>query len=229
MQSGPYFVIIASRLVTAAFYAKGFQALLTDSAGLRIASSEVEAKGIEKSRNLLDKGDLTEEEKSSVKSAYRTVKYSGYKGKQELDNKLTDAQKDMIDTFDEYGYLTHDRIYLNDYRNDDYIEVAGYSRICRVTTVSGDASYLGDGKLSLQYSNFEKRSGSKPMVADVSELIEYALSFKDNRDRNFSLEEHGTCPIDADRSVWITSFSIAFDGETKEIDSIHLDGYILEK
>jgi len=44
--------------ISETFYAKGFQALLTDSAGLRIASSEVEAKGIEKSRNLLDKGDL---------------------------------------------------------------------------------------------------------------------------------------------------------------------------
>ena len=44
--------------ISETFYAKGFQATLTDSAGLRIAGSEVEAKGIEKSRNLLDKGDL---------------------------------------------------------------------------------------------------------------------------------------------------------------------------
>lgn len=44
--------------ISETFYAKGFQALLTDSAGLRIAGSEVEAKGIEKSRNLLEKGDL---------------------------------------------------------------------------------------------------------------------------------------------------------------------------
>ena len=44
--------------ISETFYAKGFQANLTDSAGLRIADSEVEAKGIEKSRNLLEKGDL---------------------------------------------------------------------------------------------------------------------------------------------------------------------------
>ena len=44
--------------ISETFYAKGFQANLTDSAGLRIAGSEVEAKGIEKSRNLLSKGDL---------------------------------------------------------------------------------------------------------------------------------------------------------------------------
>lgn len=44
--------------ISETFYAKGFQALLTDSAGLRITDSEVEAKGIEKSRNLLAKGDL---------------------------------------------------------------------------------------------------------------------------------------------------------------------------
>ena len=44
--------------ISETFYAKGFQANLTDSAGLRIADSEVEAKGIEKSRNLLSKGDL---------------------------------------------------------------------------------------------------------------------------------------------------------------------------
>ena len=44
--------------ISETFYAKGFQATLTDSAGLRIAGSEVEAKGIEKSRNLLSKGDL---------------------------------------------------------------------------------------------------------------------------------------------------------------------------
>ena len=44
--------------ISETFYAKGFQATLTDSAGLRTAGSEVEAKGIEKSRNLLEKGDL---------------------------------------------------------------------------------------------------------------------------------------------------------------------------
>ena len=44
--------------ISETLYAKGFQATLTDSAGLRIADSEVEAKGIEKSRNLLEKGDL---------------------------------------------------------------------------------------------------------------------------------------------------------------------------
>lgn len=44
--------------ISETLYAKGFQATLTDSAGLRIASSEVEAKGIEKSRDLLEKGDL---------------------------------------------------------------------------------------------------------------------------------------------------------------------------
>ena len=44
--------------ISETFYAKGFQATLTDSAGLRITGSEVEAKGIEKSRNLLEKGDL---------------------------------------------------------------------------------------------------------------------------------------------------------------------------
>jgi len=44
--------------ISETFYAKGFQASLTDSAGLRNADSEVEAKGIEKSRNLLEKGDL---------------------------------------------------------------------------------------------------------------------------------------------------------------------------
>ena len=44
--------------ISETFYAKGFQASLTDSAGLRIADSEIEAKGIEKSRNLLEKGDL---------------------------------------------------------------------------------------------------------------------------------------------------------------------------
>ena len=44
--------------ISETLYAKGFQATLTDSAGLRIAGSEIEAKGIEKSRNLLGKGDL---------------------------------------------------------------------------------------------------------------------------------------------------------------------------
>lgn len=44
--------------ISETFYAKGFQANLTDSAGLRITDSEIEAKGIEKSRNLLEKGDL---------------------------------------------------------------------------------------------------------------------------------------------------------------------------
>ncbi len=44
--------------ISETFYTKGFQANLIDSAGLRIADSEVEAKGIEKSRNLLAKGDL---------------------------------------------------------------------------------------------------------------------------------------------------------------------------
>lgn len=180
-------------------------------------------------KKMLASSAPTDEEKSSIKNCYREIKGVGFKGKKALETQLTQEQKDVIDTYDEYGSLIHDRIYLHSYKSSDYIEVAGYSRLYEINTSSDKSSYLGDGKLKVQYANYEKRNNSEPILADVSELVDYALTFTKSYDNNFSIDDYRVCPVNDHQAIWVTNFTISFYKDTNKIETIYLNGYLMEK
>ncbi len=180
-------------------------------------------------KKMLASSDPTAEEKSSIKNCYREIKNVGFKGKKALESQLSKEQIDRIDSYDEYGNLTHDMVYLYSHRSSDYIEVAGYSRIYEINTESGQDAYLGDGKIKLQYANYERRKDSEPILADVSELVDYALTFTKSHDSDFSIDNYRVCPVNDHQAIWVTSFTIHFYADTKKIDTMYLNGYLMEK
>lgn len=180
-------------------------------------------------KKMLASANPTAEEKSSIKNCYREIKNVGYKGKKALESQLSKEQTDRIGSYDEYGNLTHDTVYLHSHKSNDYIEVAGYSRIYEINTDSGQDSYLGDGKLKLQYANYERRKNSEPILADVSELVDYALTFTESYDPDFSIDNYRVCPVNDHQAIWVTNFTISFYEDTKKINTMYLNGYLMEK
>ena len=180
-------------------------------------------------KKMLASSAPTNEEKASIKKCYRVIKNIGFQGKKALDAQLSQAQKDLIDSYDEYGALTHDTVYLYSSRSDDYIEVAGYSRLYAINTPTDKDSYLGNGKLKVQYNNYTRRNDSEPILVDISKLVDYALTFTESHDSNFSIDNYRVCPVNDHQDIWVTNFSIEFYKDTKKINAIHLNGYLMEK
>ena len=120
-------------------------------------------------------------------------------------------------------------VYLHSNKSNDCIEVACYSRIYEINTESGQDAYLGDGKIKLQYANYERRKDSEPILADVSELVDYALTFTKSYDSDFSIDNYRVCPVNDHQAIWVTSFTIHFYADTKKIDTMYLNGYLMEK
>ena len=174
---------------------------------------------------MLEDPNLSKSQQSSIKSTYRQIRYAGYKGKQALNEKLTAEQKELIESFDEYGYLTSDIIYVNDYNNEDGMEVAGYSYVYNIA--ASDVRDLSDGKLPFHYTG--RNTSSDPITVDLSELLDYAMSFTDRTRSDFSLKGHQKYVVDENRAVWLTNFSMEYNSDTKEIRSLHVSGYLMEK
>ncbi len=170
----------------------------------------------------------SQEDKQSIRSTYNKINRLGYKGRGALNKKLSKAQKEVLESYSDYNAIARETVYLHAYQSTDYIDVTGYNHIYEVSTY-GDKNYLGDGKLSVQYTNYKKREASEPFLADLSGLIAYAYTFTKGYDEGFTLEGHEVCPVDENHAIWITSFNINFDKDTKEIISINLHGYLMEK
>ena len=176
---------------------------------------------------MLEDPNLSQSQQSSVKSAYRQIRYAGYKGKQALNEKLTAEQKELIESFDEYGYLTSEIIYVNDYNNEDGMEVAGYSYIYNIS--ASDVKNLSDGMLCFHYTNYGQKTNSDPITVDLSELLNYAMSFTDRSRSDFSLKGRQKYVIDENRAIWLTNYSMEYNSGTKEILSLRVSGYLMEK
>ena len=178
---------------------------------------------------LLDKKDLTNAEKASVKSSYLAIRRVGYNGKSALENTLTKAQKEQIESYDEYGYWVNENYYVTGYRHKDYVDVRDYSRIYKISSSYSDKDYLGDGKVKITYSSSGTHSNEDPLATDVSRLLELAKQCAKSRDGNFTFDGYELCPLDDTHDVWVTSIRFTLSDKDYEVLSVHLDGYLLEK
>ena len=171
----------------------------------------------------------TQEDKQSIRSIYNKINYLGYKGKRALNKKLSKAQKDLLESYSDYTAIAKETVYLSAYQGSDYMEVAGYSRIYQVSVMDRSDDYLGDGKLVVEFTNYEKRKASEPILVDISDMITYAYTFHKSHDSDFTLKGHEVCPVDENRAIWITSFTINYDKSTQESLDGNLNGYLMEK
>ena len=177
--------------------------------------------------SMLSMANIEKEDEKSIKRTYRALKNLGYKGKSALENGLSEAQKEQIESYDEYGTLTSERITLSDYPGSNEIDVAGYNRLIRLETTSHPSAKFADGKLPMHTSG--NTEVTQALTVDFSELIAYATTFTRDNDATFKLGSRAKFVISEDKAIWISSFRISFDKKTKEVKELRVSGYLMTK
>ena len=170
---------------------------------------------------LLDKGDLTDN--AELKSAFRAVSYTGYKGKRILRQKLTEGQIAKIEEMPEYADLMKDIVYLYGSKSFTDVDVSAYSSICAV-----DDNYLNDdGKLTVAIRH--DGYNSENLNVDIHEFTDYLMeNYHESYNSNF-IKDHYIVKAGPDMDIYITYFSMEYDKNTKKIESISLSGYLMRK
>ena len=175
---------------------------------------------------LLDQESISKGDESRIKSAYRVIDHVSRKGRQALQTKLTEAQRRQIESYDEYGDLGSTRIYLSAYRNFTKVDVSGYRMIYQFNC---DRTAPKNGTMNVVIRDDESYNDEKIQI-DLSDYLDWIVNTFDERyDSKFTLKErylfHGNDQYD----VYLTSISIDYNYETKEISSLDINGYLLEK
>ena len=159
-----------------------------------------------------------------VKSAYRVINYSGYKGKNILKEKLTADQIAKIEAMDEYGDIIDHNIYIYGSVRFTDVDVSAYRNIREFQY----GALNDDGTVALDIFNKDNRA--EQITVDMSGYFDYIMeNFKEDYDRDYELEDYCVISIDENRDLYMTYFSMSYNEVTKEVKSLSVSGYVLEK
>ena len=182
-----------------------------------------QTKRIEK---MIDNKNLTDKEKSAIKSAYRAIDRVGYKGENALNKRFSKAQIDEIKEYSDYNDWNSDRIYPYYSNSHVSIDVSEYSRL---TFASSTDNRSGLSTYEYEIMTISKDKERQIYKVDISEIIKWIDSNGEKGSRDLDLTGREKIRIDDRRDFFITRLNMTYDLETKEAQYVSLDGYILER
>ena len=182
-----------------------------------------QTKRIEK---MIDNKNLTDKEKSAIKSAYRAIDRVGYKGENALNKRFSKAQIDEIKEYSDYNDWNSDKIYP--YYNNSHvsIDVSEYSRL---TFASSTDNRSGLSTYEYEIMTIAKDKERQIYKVDISEIIKWIDANGEKGSRDLDLTGREKIRIDDRRDFFITRLNMTYDLETKEAQYVSFDGYILER
>ena len=174
----------------------------------------------------LESETLNATQQSSIASAYRAIKFVGHKGEKALKNGLTQAQFDKIKEFDTKGYLINTRVYLSAGKLFTNVDVSAYRKIYKVTHVSAAPE---NGIINLMVA-FDEDAEREKVAFDVSDYVKWVTeAFTEDYDPDFSKKTPYVFRINDKQDFFATSIRINFNPDTKEVNDLSLEGFLLEK
>ena len=170
-----------------------------------------------------DFNSLTNEYKDKISGAYGYLE-SQYNGDNYIPLYITDEMKTAINKYiptsmyfynynNEYNYE-----YINYYEQTTEIEVAGYSKI-----ISVNAFNIDNGNITL--SNISGNEGT----VDIQNLINGMIAnyTPDENRLNEFVNSNKIIKIDETKDLYISNISFAYNQDTKQIDKLDVNGYVL--
>jgi len=174
----------------------------------------------------LEKDDLTKDEKYSLYTAYREIRYSGWQGKKYIEDTFSEEEIETISEYGSYMWYNYDenRKYYSFYKADyTPIDVAGYSVIYESTWVN----VYGD--VDLKNIELVNQGNLYHYTIDIEEYILAAI--EDYKNGNNDSTDNYICDypfIDfGDFRIYIKRINIEMDGS--EIISFSLNYMLMEK
>lgn len=175
---------------------------------------------------MIENKELSDKQKSAIKSAYRAIDRVGYKGEKALDKRFSKAQIDEIKEYSEYSDWHSERIYP--YYNNSHvsIDISDYSRLTFASSTD-NRSGLSTYEYEIMTINNDKER--QIYKVDISDIIEWIDANGEKGSRDLDLTGREKIRIDERRDFFITRLNMTYDLETKEVQHLSLDGYILER
>ena len=175
---------------------------------------------------MIENKELSDKQKSAIKSAYRAIDMVGYKGEKALDKRFSKAQIDEIKEYSEYSDWHSERIYP--YYNNSHvsIDISDYSRLTFASSTD-NRSGLSTYEYEIMTINNDKER--QIYKVDISDIIEWIDANGEKGSRDLDLTGREKIRIDERRDFFITRLNMTYDLETKEVQHLSLDGYILER
>ena len=158
-------------------------------------------------------------------SSYRVlINDCGYRGKELIDQMFTEDEKKILNSCYGTSNSDHRTYYLNG--NDELVEfdISGYKTLTSV-----------DGKGTEPVSTVELSvNGVATYTADLSGFVKVLEEFGSKKTDSsqyepFNLSEYGPISLDEHYDLKITWFSADYNAETRELENLNLNGYLLEK
>lgn len=176
---------------------------------------------------MLEEENPSELTKSDIKSAYRVIQHIGPKGKKALEDKLTEDQIAKINTYDINGSLRNAFVYLSAYRNFSAVDVTEY---CAIYEFSAFSTTYSDGRMTITIQKDDRNSETEIMKIDIGDYVSGIMdTYTESYDSKFSIRGMGVISLNDWQDLYLTQINIEFNKETKKVNTISLEGYLLLK
>lgn len=173
---------------------------------------------------MIDNND--ESMQRAIKSAYREIINVSYKGPGAIDEMLTKSQKEAIENYDGNYYDYKHQVFLRYYGDLNNVDISEYDTI---SVIQGSEEI--DVKNSIVNIILEDNDENEIKIeADLSEVTDWAVANYNRRNSDdFTLAGRELIKIDNKRDLYITSFYMDYYQDSKDISSVSVSGYILER
>lgn len=180
----------------------------------------------------INKSDYTDEEKDKIYGAYIYLNNSE-NGEKYINKILNDEDIEKIKSFKVSkvnAYNSEIVKYIQSHKNDDKIEVTGYSNLYFITASNrSNNSNIENtfNNIELQYQN-----SNETINADLSgEFEKYIKTYIDLGENELEeyFKNHNEIEIDNDKKLIIKSFYLNYNQEAKLVKNYSIKGYLLEK
>lgn len=165
--------------------------------------------------------ECSKKDQKRYKGAYQYLQYE-YDSEKYINKKLTDEDKEKLREYTYYREMEniHERIDINE------LDVSGYKKV-----------YFFDFYESFEYSNKELNTEKLKIETSIGEkeinLKKYIDTIINQKELVGDIEEffkdNNEIYINSNQKICLQYFGLSYDKETREIDYISIDGYILEK
>ena len=182
---------------------------------------------------LLSIENPSEGDKYAIKTSYRSINWLGYYGKKALKEKLTPEQKSQAEQYLEYNYYEAEtRVSLYASRTFTGVDVSAYRRLDYASSfysASSKHDSLTSGILSLRVSDANGEM-KETFQADLSSYLDWIMTtYTQKYNNDFTLEEHALVHVNDQYDLYLTKVSIEYFYDTKEIHSLSINGYLLQR
>ena len=165
---------------------------------------------------------------STIKSSYRVIDRISYKGEKVLEERFSEEEIEIIESFNEYSSSYNETLYLSDSDRFTGYDISGYRTIYPVRSNGSDKSGVVSFQLETRVD--EKETLNEFYEIDLSELADWTVAnFNRSNSDDFTIAGREKYPLAPDIDLVIDHITLHIDTKKKTVTYIFFEGFALQK